>query len=109
MSNLPHYKIKQINDAYMYNHAMNYNKYYNLNNGRVPFGILNGNDVSITKNNIVDKESYLKSLKKTDVPDKSLINLKTVNFNYPTGVANKVYNSNSKNNISPYFNPIHWN
>jgi hypothetical protein len=60
-------KDTEKEDALIFSYAMDANKYYNYNQARVPFGILGGNQVSITQSNMVNQESKLLGLDANDV------------------------------------------
>ena len=58
---------KDKEDQSIYNYRMDANKYFNYNQARIPFGILGGNQVSITKSNMVNQESTLLGLSPNNI------------------------------------------
>jgi hypothetical protein len=102
---------KDKEDASIYGYTMDANKYFNYNQARVPFGILGGNQVSLTRSNMVNQESRLLGLDSNNVkysclgchlldsgiPCKSnctVYNKKHLNEVY-LGNYNNVYNNNN--------------
>tara|TARA_B110000259_G_scaffold91469_1_gene106247 strand:+ start:21 stop:407 length:387 start_codon:yes stop_codon:yes gene_type:complete len=100
LKNLDVINSDTIQSIRLNNYVMDNNKFQNLNQCRVEFGLFGGNNVSQTKSNIIDVENSLKGL--------TIVNSKCPENNYtPSDSNNYVSPNNIKNTPELNLEKVH--